>query len=700
MTEKIGLEGVFKTEAFAAGLKTYTGGLSSAIGTTTSVAGAIGSALGGAVMTGIAAFAALGAAAIAAAGIVAGAITKMVFDAAALGDKFSQMSAVTGISTDRLQELSYAGKLLDVDLETITSGLRFLTRNLYAARDGTGEQADAFRTLGISVLDAKGNLRDADVVFGEAIDALGNMKNPTEADAIAMKLMGRSAMELNPLIRAGSAALAEYSDEAHRMGAVISTEDIEALDKFRDQMDAAKIALTAIKGKVAAAFLPAFQEVLTMFRDKLSDPATQQWIADLTKNIGKFTSKVVKWLSVNIPKAVKILAKVWVKLSSAFKPVWNFVTKYIFPLFEKLWTWFTITLPGGIAKLKNIWDGIKSWLNIYISPTWEILKNWFTTYIPLAIAWLVEKWNAVKNIWDIYISPTWQILKTWLDTNIPKAIDWLKTKWAEIKNIWDIYISPNLRILKNWLEKNIPKAIDWLKIKWDELKIKIGEVWDWVNEHILSIIRDMVDWQGKRLVAAVEAAKSAFAAFRVELGLWAVSGGVQSIKDFFEAAGRINLATLNLLLTLLNSLWQTLKQIFDATAPGGRAWSFKSWFDALSWVLRQLTNLWNWLATAINAAITAINKFWAGGGFNTPAGPNWTKPPLGPPQTATPLTPTIPIVPIPNVTGVATGGGGFRRKGEGGNLAQTVNVYNPSPEPASTSVSRELKRLSYMGVSA
>jgi len=27
----------------------------------------------------------------------------------------------------------------------------------------------------------------------------------------------------------------------------------------------------------------------------------------------------------------------------------------------------------------------------------------------------------------------------------------------------------------------------------------------------------------------------------------------------------------------------------------------------------------------------------------------------------------------------------------------TVNVYNPTPEPASTSVSRELRKLAYMG---
>ena len=395
--EKIGLEGIFKTEAFAAGLSKYTSGLSSAASHTISKAGVIGQAIGGALVTGAAAFAAIGAAAIAGAGVVAGAITKMVFDAATLGDTFSQMSLVTGISTTRLQELAYAGKLLDVDLETITSGMRFLTRNMYSAKDGTGETADAFKALGINVVGADGKLRDADVVFGEAIDALGKMENPTEADAIAMKIMGRSAQDLNPLIKAGSKLLAKYSLEAHEMGAVIGEEDVEALDKFRDQMDAGKVAMTAIKATVATAFLPAFQRVADMFRKTLSDPKTQAWLKQLQGGLAAFMNTLTSGAGL-IP-----------------------ALKNLVPLFDDLF-------GGFISKLPSIQEIISGIFTGGVNLT-ETIKTWAAGV----------DWSGISSsIADFISSIDWAKLGTQLRTmlsNLAKTIGTI-IKETELKELF------------------------------------------------------------------------------------------------------------------------------------------------------------------------------------------------------------------------------------------------------------------------
>ena len=61
-------------------------------------------------------------------------------------------------------------------------------------------------------------MRDADDVFMDMVDALGSIENETERDALAMQIFGKSARELNPLIRAGSKALADYSKEAEELG--------------------------------------------------------------------------------------------------------------------------------------------------------------------------------------------------------------------------------------------------------------------------------------------------------------------------------------------------------------------------------------------------------------------------------------------------------------------------------------------------
>lgn len=286
--EKIGIEALFETKAFANGLKTYTSGLDRAMGQTTIASNKIGSALMSGVGFGIKAIGMLSAAVVAGAGAIGAGITKIVFDAAAMGDALAVQADITGISTTRLQELAYAGKFLDVELDTIASANKFVTRSMWAARDGAGAQAEAYARLGIRVMDSNGKLRDNQVVFGEVLDALRALPNETERDAIAMTLMGRSAMELNPLIKAGSKALAEFSAEAHAMGAVMSEEDVMALELFQDQMDGMKLTFKVLTARIATKFLPVFQKVMTGFRDFFGNPITQRWINLFVVGLSRF----------------------------------------------------------------------------------------------------------------------------------------------------------------------------------------------------------------------------------------------------------------------------------------------------------------------------------------------------------------------------------------------------------------------------
>jgi hypothetical protein len=122
-----------------------------------------------------------------------------------------------------------------------------------------GDAAKAFQKLGISVVDANGELRDSEVVFSEALEALGGIENATERDALAMAIFGRSAMELNPLIKAGADEIANLSKEAHEMGAVMSEEDVAGLESFGDKLAGLKQGLAGTLGTLSSAFLPAFQ---------------------------------------------------------------------------------------------------------------------------------------------------------------------------------------------------------------------------------------------------------------------------------------------------------------------------------------------------------------------------------------------------------------------------------------------------------
>ena len=192
---------------------------------------------------------------------VTAAIGGLVFSTASASADLVDLSVKTGISTTALQEMAYIGDQVGVSLDTITGAQARLVRSMNEGRDGTGSQAEAFADLGIAVTDAEGNLRSTQDVFAETLDALSKIENPAERDALAMQLFGKSAQELNPLIKAGSAELATLAEEAHKVGAVMSEEDVAAFEAFDDTLASLQNGLKGTLGTLAGLFLPGFQAV-------------------------------------------------------------------------------------------------------------------------------------------------------------------------------------------------------------------------------------------------------------------------------------------------------------------------------------------------------------------------------------------------------------------------------------------------------
>lgn len=190
------------------------------------------------------------------------ALISMTKESAAYADEILTQSVVTGLSTEALQEYQYAAELVDVSLDTLTSSQTKMIRSMDAARRGSKEQAEAFDKLGISVQNADGTLRDAQDVFGDAIDALGAISNETERDAIAMTIFGRSARDLNPLIKAGSDGLRELTQEAHDVGYVMGEEALDALGAVDDQLQRMNRSGEALKNQIAVGMAPAVENLM------------------------------------------------------------------------------------------------------------------------------------------------------------------------------------------------------------------------------------------------------------------------------------------------------------------------------------------------------------------------------------------------------------------------------------------------------
>ena len=189
----------------------------------------------------------------------------MTLEAASDVDDLVTQSMVTGLSTKTLQEMQYASEFVDVSVDTMTGSMTKLTRAMASARDGNGETAEAFAELGVSITDANGNLRSAEDVFYDVIDALGQIDNQTERDAMAMEILGKSAQDLNPLILAGSDAMHQYAEEAAAVNYVLSDEQVAALAAVDDAHQKYMLTVEAAKNQLSADFAPASQAAMEAF---------------------------------------------------------------------------------------------------------------------------------------------------------------------------------------------------------------------------------------------------------------------------------------------------------------------------------------------------------------------------------------------------------------------------------------------------
>ena len=192
---------------------------------------------------------AIGAIATAAAALV-GPLIKCTNEASEYAKELQVLSQITNVSTDELQKLKYAGEQVGVSMDSISDALKEITNKMYEASTGSEELESLFRKLRVSIEDNQGQLRSANAVFYDTVDALGKIQNETRRDAVAMQLFGESARNLNPLIEIGSKGIKELGLEAEDMGMILSGVAIKdlvaynkSMEKFNNTSEQARIQL-------------------------------------------------------------------------------------------------------------------------------------------------------------------------------------------------------------------------------------------------------------------------------------------------------------------------------------------------------------------------------------------------------------------------------------------------------------------------
>lgn len=273
------------------------------------------------------------------------ALVSMTKESAAFADNIITLSMQTGQTTEQLQEFSYATELIDVSVDTLQGSLTKLTNNMQDTINGTGNAKASFEALGISVTDADGNMRSANDVFYETIDALGDVKNETERDAMAMDIFGRSAQDLNPLIIQGSDTLKAYAQEAHNVGYVLNNEELSALGAVDDAYQRLQKSQEGAKNQLSAEFAPYltefYEKITKLIKDggqALKDSGIVDSFGMLLETVGDIIAPTDKLSSDTVPKlteALRPLAEIMAGIADTI----DFISGAATVLTTGIWDW-------------------------------------------------------------------------------------------------------------------------------------------------------------------------------------------------------------------------------------------------------------------------------------------------------------------------------------------------------------------------
>jgi len=170
-------------------------------------------------------------------------------------EELGNLSAATGLSTTRLQELKYVADMTGVSFEGLTGAGVQLQRRLMGMEEGGNIAARVMQDLGVAIKTADGEFRSMDEMLPEIIRKLQEVENPTLRNTMAAQIFGRQFGELAPLLAMSSAELDAMTRAAHESGRVLSEDSVERLQRFDDMIGALQLRLQGFAAQALAAFL-------------------------------------------------------------------------------------------------------------------------------------------------------------------------------------------------------------------------------------------------------------------------------------------------------------------------------------------------------------------------------------------------------------------------------------------------------------
>jgi len=197
-------------------------------------------------------------------GAAVGTFANIVQGSIDAADNLRDMSQKVGVAVEELNGLGFASGQAGGSLDAMGAAAGKLNKTITEAASGNADAVEAFKALDISVTDAEGNLKKADVVMGEVADKFAEYQDGPEKSAIALRLFSKAGADMIPLLNDGGDALRENVEYAKRYS-YATTELSNMADNYNDTLGKLRIQQQGFTNQLSAELLPIMQSVADAF---------------------------------------------------------------------------------------------------------------------------------------------------------------------------------------------------------------------------------------------------------------------------------------------------------------------------------------------------------------------------------------------------------------------------------------------------
>lgn len=196
---------------------------------------------------------------------------KFTQSATEYADAQGKAAQAAGLAVEDYTKLQFAAELADVSQEQLATSLALFNRRIIEAANGTGIGAKQFAALGVKATDANGKVRPLTDVLADVADALVKLPEGAIRSNAALDLFGRTGTKLLPLLNGGAAGIKELTDQAEKLGIVLSSQNVKDAEEFNDSLATLIKTMNGLKVQLGLLFAPTFTEAFQELTKVIGD---------------------------------------------------------------------------------------------------------------------------------------------------------------------------------------------------------------------------------------------------------------------------------------------------------------------------------------------------------------------------------------------------------------------------------------------